>query len=179
MGEVFALFGILAGFGWLAKEAGLEKIERLSDKRDTQETRSFIRIYSDKNLESKYKEFIDKPECYDKIWRKFETFKRDNPIWCNILEKKGGTCGYLLSSGRSIETFPNKGWGCVGKIRKPFRTKYGHLYTRDKYENDELISNRFLALRMLLNIEGKDVEDLVGNYALFEKYPIKRTLNHF
>lgn len=146
----------MAGGAFIAREAGVEIVERAESKERAKLIREFVEQHTDKQLEEKLMADVKNPSMYDKIWRRLEEFKRDNPLFCKA---------------RTTE-YAGFGWGNVGKERLGFFNAKGGLYGRSQYEELVLRGNRNIAVYLLMQTYGKMTENHANNMAR-KKYPLK------
>ena len=96
-------------------------------------------------------EDVKNPDMYDAVWERIESFKRNNPVFCDeeakksLIKKYDGTYDYTSRFG----------WQNVGKERLPFRTANGSLYGKSQYQDLELDGNRNIAVMLLMQTYGK------------------------
>ena len=110
------LFTILAGGAWLTKEAVNEIGERADDQTRDALIKKYIAEHTDPALERRLWEDVENPVMYDELWRRIETFKRDNPVYCNEDIIKNTKKDYT-----GIKEIVYSPWYDVGKRRPLFR----------------------------------------------------------
>ncbi len=146
---VLGLFTMLAGGAWLTKETIRETGERGVEKYRTDMVRKYVAEHTDLKLEQEWAQKIDDPDCFEEVWTRLESFKRDNPVWCEQHSNKPRYSEYLQ---KMIE--PSFGWQSIGKLRF-------------KKIPDEL---RSVILNMLMQTHGKNTANAARQLASLE-YP--------
>lgn len=145
------LFSIFAGGAWLATETAKEIGERAVGEKRSRLIKAYIAEHTDPELEQRMMEDVKNPDMYDAVWERIESFKRDNPVFCDeeakksLIKKYDGTYGYTSRFG----------WQNVGEERLPFRTANGSLYGKSQYQDLELDGNRNIAVMLLMQTYGK------------------------
>lgn len=146
---VLDLFTMMAGGAWLTKEAVRETGNRGVEKYRADLIQKYIAEHTDLELEQTWAQKIDDPDCYDEVWTRLESFKRDNPVWCEQHSNKPRYSEYLQKM-----VGPNFGWQSIGKLRL-------------KKVSDEL---RGTVLNMLMQTHGKNTVIAARQLARLE-YP--------
>lgn len=78
---VLSLYTVLAGGAWLTKEYILEVSEREDDNIRGRAIKNYITEHTDPEIEEQMRKYVaTAPDS--KIWKRIETFKRDNPVYC-------------------------------------------------------------------------------------------------
>lgn len=145
------LFGMIAGGAWLTKEAIKENLELSGNRAQAQQVLAYIEEHTDVELEKRLREELLSPACYDSVWRRIETYKRDNPLWCRQHETAAWQGQYT-----GTEYQPLFGWQDVGKKRLPF---WDESASPDSAASKEAAAsfntNRGIALSLLMQTYGK------------------------
>lgn len=161
------LFGILAGGAWLTKEAIKENLELAGNRAHAEKIMSFIEEHTDTQLEENLRKDILNPDCYDSVWIRLETYKRDNPVWCKRHEEKGWQGQYT-----GVYYEPHFGWQDVGIKRLPF---WGDDESAlNQKERAVFDVNRGIALNLLMQTYGK-MSLAMARIKAEEKYPLPKS----
>ena len=94
------LFSIFAGGALGGTETAQEIGERAVGEERSRLIKAYIAEHTDPELEQRMMEDVKNPDMYDAVWERIESFKRDNPVFCDeeakksLIKKYDGTYGY-------------------------------------------------------------------------------------
>ena len=168
------LFSIFAGGAWLATETAKEIGERAVGEERSRLIKAYIAEHTDPKLEQRMMEDVKNPDMYNTVWERIESFKRDNPVFCDeeakkfLIKRHDGTYDYASIFG----------WQDVGKRRLMFRTANGCLYGKSQYEDMELDGNRNIAVMLLMQTYGK-MKLSHARATASELYPAQKSKRHW
>lgn len=83
---ILDLFTMIAGGAWLTKETIRETADRGEEKFRDDWIKKYVENNTDIELEQELLKKINTSSA--EVWTRIETFKRDNPVWCNAHENK-------------------------------------------------------------------------------------------
>lgn len=168
---VLDFYTMLAGGVWVTKEVVKEIGNQGTMQAQDALVKKYVEEHTDLELEHQLTKMIEDPACYETVWERLETFKREHPVWCSQHEEKGY---YSKWDGTYIK--PSFGWQDIGKERLEFFENYGtwqypyySIYGRTHSETQRLQANRNCARRMLMQMHGKTTL-FCANWEAREKY---------
>lgn len=150
---VVDLYTILAGGAWLTGHSISESNKKAKQERSRPAVRAYYEKFTDKKLEESLRQYVNDKANTEEIWRTLETYKRDNPALCSIMNQ---------------DSDPFFGWRHVGKERIPLFSRYGYLNGRTREESYRLQKGREAVLQLLMQTHGK-LRAVLANSIIFKR----------
>lgn len=154
---VLDFYTMLAGGAWVTKEVVKEIGNQGTMQAQDALVKKYVEEHTDLELEHQLTKMIEDPACYETVWERLETFKREHPVWCSQHEEKGY---YSKCDGTYIK--PSFGWQDIGEERLEFFENYGtwqypyySVHGRTQNRTGRLSLNRAIALDMMMQTFGK------------------------
>lgn len=154
---VLDFYTMLAGGAWVTKEVVKEIGNQGAMQAQDALVKKYVEEHTDLELERQLTKMIEDPACYETVWERLETFKREHPVWCSQREEKGY---YSKWDGTYIK--PSFGWQDIGKERLEFFENLGSynypyysLNGKTQETSRRLHYHRLVAIDMLMQTFGK------------------------
>lgn len=146
---VLSLYTVLAGGAWLTKEYILEAYEREDDNARGRAIKNYIAEHTNPEIEEQMRKYVaTTPDS--EIWKRIETFKRDNPVYCEREIRRNPPNIVTWYDGTKRKYVNTICWSRVGNERYSF-----YASKNTQYEQTLASDHRKQAVCYLMQTYGK------------------------